>query len=243
MLLICKNLLPPGRGLYEAVHERVEGDVLSVRERIRDGSALEAVAAESGVLPSTVTDDLCEEEIDRFATTVQYAALQCGYAPDDPCLHWFQRHLIEEFWPSVTALINFEAEFLEPVGRTMIEHGRSKAFLEIQEHLGSPSHAERKDWTALPMAYVRDFEALSTEDDRSLMVARLEELVVKALDQLDLGKAHSAMRTIAQIQGLTFQDEDRAQRQFALLFAQAHERSDERAIVRESNVTKQLTAG
>ena len=128
------------------------------------------------------------------------------------------------------------------MGKIAVDQGRAKAFSEMQEILGTPGQAERKDWTGLPLAYVRDFQGLTTDDDRTLMIARLEELVVKSLEQLDLGKAHSAMRTIAQIQGLTFQDEERSQRQFALLFANAHERSNEHSIVRDTEVTRKLTA-
>lgn len=242
MVLVAKNLLPPGRGLYETVEERVEGDILLAREKLRERSALEAVRVEAGALPSTFTDELDEEERSALAGVFQYAALQAGYDPGDPCLHWFKDDLIEEFWPSMTALINFESELLELSGKVAIADGRAKAFLEMQKKLGRPSHAERKDWTSLPMAYVRDFQGMSTDDDRTLMVARLEDVVTRSMDALDLGKALAGLRAIAQIQGLTFQDDERSNRQFALLFARAHERNDELAIVRDSPVTKQLTA-
>lgn len=243
MVLVAKNLLPPGKGLYEAVEERLEGDILTARDKIRERSSLEAVRVEAGSLPTAFTDELDEDETERLAGVFQYAALQAGYEPDDPCLHWFRDDLIEEFWPSLTALMNFEAELLEAAGKVAIADGRAKAFLEMQKKLGRPSHAERKDWTALPMAYVRDFQGMSTEDDRTLMVARLEDIVTRAVDALDLGKALAGLRSIAQIQGLTFQDEERSNRQFALLFAKAHERNDELAVVRDSAVTKRLTAG
>ena len=86
--------------------------MLSARERIRSGSALAAIQFEAGNLPTTITDDLEPDEIEQLATTLQYAALQCGYAPDDPCLHWFQHTLLKEFWPPLSALLMFETDLL-----------------------------------------------------------------------------------------------------------------------------------
>ena len=241
-MLIAKALIAPGRGIYEAVDEHVEGDLLTHRAPIRDDSSLEAIRLEAGSLPTVPSDDLTDDECEQLATTHLYAALQAGYDPADPCLHWFRPDMIEEFFPSTEQLLRFESSILKTCGDLMVKRTRALAYEQLCKELGDPSLAERKDWTALPMSYVRDFEAMSTEDDRALMVARLEEAIRQSLDQLDLGKALQGMRHLAQVQSLMFQDTERSQREFALLFNQQSERSNALATPRESPITRKLTA-
>lgn len=227
-MLISKNLLEPGRALFEAIAERLEGDILTHPEPIREGTALEAVRAECGTIP-TAPDPEKPDTTEAVSVQHLYAAIQAGYTPNDPALFWLQPAHIEEFFPSCEALLRLETELLCDIGEVLVKDGRARAFQRLQELIGTPGQVERRDWASLAMAHIRDFQSLDTEDERRLMVARLDELARDAREQLDLGKALSALRMMAQIQGLTFQDKDREHRAFALLFNSTPERSEELA--------------
>jgi len=242
IILIAKTLIGPGKGLFEGLQERMEGDIFTHREPIRSGSSLEAIREEAGALPTLIADDITDDEIVRLSAVHMYAAIQAGYDPSNKCLHWFRPDMIEEFLPNMDHLLAFESALLRDCGDLLIKKSRATAYDRIREHLGDPGVIERRDWTSLPMASVRDFEALTTEDDRALMVARLEHLTQEAIEQLDLGKALQAQRALSQVQSLTFQDTERAQREFAILFNQQNERSDELAISRDSPVLRRLQA-
>lgn len=226
-----KGLLSPGQSLYEVDVEKVEGSALSHRAFINANTPLEAIASEAGRLPTVVADDLLPEEVKDFASQHLYAALQAGYDPNDECLHWFHPDFIEEFLPSTYELLELEAGLIQRAGELLVSKGRMPAVRYLTKVLGLPSAIERKDWNALPMAYVRDFLETSTEDSRSLMIARVELLARKAEDELDLKTQMAAAKLISQIQGLLFNDLDaKSQRMLALLFAQGSARSMDQAL-------------
>jgi hypothetical protein len=221
--------------------ERIEGDVLSQRASIHQDTALGAIAGDSGELPSLVCDGLQADEVTAFATQHLYAAIQAGYDPNDECLHWFHPDHIEEFLPNLEQLLNLEYGLLQRAGKRLVSKGRIVAIRSLQRELGLPSAHERRDWGALPAAYVRDFLETTTDDDRSLTVARLELIARKAQNEMDLKTELNAVKLIAQIKGLMFNDLDgRNQKALAALFATAAPRSADLAIVNDSEVTRKL---
>lgn len=240
--LLSKGLLSPGESLYEAVVEKFDGDILTQRASVRQDSTLGAIAGEAHDLPTVATDDLSPDETKSFAAHLLYAAIQAGYDPNDECLHWFHPDLIEEFWPSAELLLRFEERFLQRVGKVLVSRGRQRAMNALTKVLGEPASCERKDWGALPMAYVRNFLEGTTEDDRTLVVARLEVIASKARNELDLKTEMQAVKMIAQVKGLLFNDADgRSQRALAMLFAGGGTRSLESAVVRDTAETRKLT--
>ena len=242
LVLLSKRLINPGESLYEAVIERLDGDVLTQRAAIAQDSPLGAIAGDVTDLPTVVIDEMKPEEVKDFASQHLYAAIQAGYDPNDECLHWFHPDLIEDFWPTPELLLRFESSFLQRIGRVLVSKGRAAGLRSLTRVLGDPSSVERKDWGALPMAYVRDFLESTTDDDRSLIVARLEIMAAKARQELDLKTELQAVKLIAQVKGLLFNDlEGRNQKALAMLFAQAGSRSVEQAVIRDNSVTKELS--
>jgi len=225
-LLICKELLNPGQSLHEAVLSRVDGDVLATRARISSASVFSDISSEAGILPTAPQDDSSPEEVEKIATSHGYAAIELGYEPEDPCLHWFKADQIQEFFPSTQALIEFEVELIEAAGKSLVRDGRIAAAQRIKNALGTPSVMERKDWTALPASYLRDYSSLPTEDDRALMLARLERIAAKARESLDIRTELSAMNAMARVQGLTFADDTKSQRELVLLLGNRGGRPD-----------------
>lgn len=219
-ILACKRLLFPGRALNEAIDERLEGDLLTLPAPIETTSMLGAIAADASPLPSVPTPNLGPDAIQRLATLHGFAALQCGLAPDDECLHWFQAPFIATFFPSQEALLTFENDLLIRIGKRMISKGKQATLALMTRIFGEPSHWERRDWLSLPLAYVRNFASESIEDDRTLMEARLESISNRARQALDLRTELAASRELSAIKGLRFQDDEAKQRQYAILLAQ-----------------------
>lgn len=220
-ILSCKRLLFPGRSIGESIDERLEGDLLSLPAPIEPTSMLGAVADEAGALPTIPTPALDDEAIQRLATVHGFAALQCGMAPDDECLHWFQAPHLATYFPSQEALLAFENALLVRIGKRMISKGKQATLALMTKVFGPPSHWERRDWLSLPLAYVRDFSSESIEDDRTLMEARLESITNRARQALDLRTELAASRELSAIKGLRFQDDEAKQRQYAILLAQS----------------------
>lgn len=192
-------------------------------DRVQRLDATSALGALSDLqVPTLMPEDgrrLSADEVQDMATLHGYAALQVGFDPEDPCLHWFQAELIEEFLPTPQALLLFEDRLLRRVGRALVQGGRQRAMDALERLLGPVSLHERRDWSALPIGRLRDMQGTQTEDDRALMVARLEELALRATDALDVRAALSILRQIAAVQGLTFQDQDKKQKELLLLLS------------------------
>lgn len=146
-----------------------------------------------------------------------YTALQIGLHPDDPCLEWLQD---ETVFPVKEALLEFELEFLDAAGPKLRSRGRQQAFRCLEGFLGPVSRLERRDYMALPFAWVREMSAASTDDDRMLVSLRLDSVIQRAQNGLDLRVELAAIREQASIQGLKYQDPERGNRDLLQLFRQ-----------------------
>lgn len=225
-LLLAKELLDPGQSLYESVIVRVDENLLAIEKKISHSSALAAIADEAGHLPTAPKDDSSPEDVEKIATSHGYAALQLGYEINDPCLHWLHKDLIQEFFPSLQQLLAFEFDLIQAVGIVTVRDGRMAGMLWLNRMLGEVSHLERKDWSGLANAYLRDFSTASTEDDRLLMVARLEDIASRARGALDTRTELAAANALAKVQGLAFIDDTKSQREMVLLLGNRQERQD-----------------
>lgn len=149
------------------------------------------------------------------------AAFAIGIDPNDECLHWFHEELLPDFLPTPAQLVRFEDRLLRKVSKVLIDHGRHRTLEIMEKRLGEAGPAERRDWIGIATAPVRDLATLSTDDDRVIMVARLERLIRKAEAALDVRLAASISRQLAAVQGLTFQDQDQKQKELLLLLSQS----------------------
>lgn len=224
-LLACKGLLQPGQSIHEATIEQSQ-DVLRVWNVVHGSSVLAALAPQ-GSLPTVPVQEMTEEEIARLAACHMAAADQLGLA-DLPACRWLQNDTFLELFPTAEAILEFEDRVVERAGKRLLRRGRLAAGAWLAKVLGRPSLAERKDWSVLPMSAVRaSSQSFGTEDDRLLMVARLERMLQQAQGSLDLRLELAAMRELAKVQGLTFLDDTANQR--ALLQLYAARKGDEHA--------------
>lgn len=148
-----------------------------------------------------------------------YTALQIGIDPDDPVLHWLETPHFLTFFPEPEALLDFEAQFLPILGRALIASGRHTALRRAQGIVGPISQMERRDFLSLPYAYLREVSEVSSLEERTLAVARLEAVAHRAKNSLDPRVELAALRQISTLQGLNFQDPDKGHREMILLLA------------------------
>lgn len=153
-----------------------------------------------------------------------YTALQLELDPDDPLFHWLEGERLEEFWPTQAALLRYEARLLKTVGKKLLDGGRLAAFELMEGIVGTAGGMERRDLMALPFAYSREMSSVSTDDDRSVMIGRLEKLANRAKVALDLRVEHAVLRSLATVQGLHAVDGDKSQRELVLLLGQPRNR-------------------
>jgi hypothetical protein len=168
-------------------------------------------------LPTVPTQETTQEEANRLANAHGFTALKLGLDPDDPCLHWFAPEHFLEFFPSAQELLAFEDGLLRYIGRAMVTKGQMVAMARLEKVFGQCSTYERRDWTGLMRAYARDFVSTDTEDDRQVMILRLEGIIRKAQEALDLKTELSAVRQLQAIQGLLFQDQEKTSRETQVL--------------------------
>lgn len=207
-LLAQKNLLTIGQGLNE-LDDLTFTSLLPIQ---REGSPFK-----DSQLPVSPSEETTPEEFEQIRTMHGYTALQIDIHPDDPCLQWLEDI---EYFPAPEDLLRFELEFLALAGQALLHYGRQGAFTVLERFLGPVSRLERRDLMALPFAWVREMKAASTDDDRMLANLRLDSIILRAQDSLDLRVELAAIREQARIQGLTFQDEDRKNRDLLQLFRQ-----------------------
>lgn len=224
-ILMSRFCLVEGQTLNESFYENTKNIFESTAAFSRN-SILDILNKPQGT-PALPRKDSSPTEIEDISIMHGYVAMRLGYSPGDPCLHWFDRALISEWMPSAEQLLRYEAELVTDAGEVLVSKGRIGAMCRLSDILGKPSAPERSDWAALPMAYVRDLAVTTTEDDRALMVARLEDLAQKAQNNLDLKTELTALRTLATIQGLTFFDDNKSEREMLHFFKS---RSPERSI-------------
>lgn len=147
------------------------------------------------------------------------AAIEIGVDPEDEVLFWLGKDQILAVFPPLQELIALEAEAIEVSSRFLTAKSRSAALQALERIFGKLHHLERPDFGRLPYAPLVDYASTTPEEDRALMVARLERLAARAREALDIRTEAAVLRSIAQIQGLTYQDVDNEQRNMRQLFA------------------------
>lgn len=230
-LLICRLLLPVGQSLTRRAAEAGEANLFHLLAPIASNTVLSSLGV---VMPHPIATlphpEMDDQEIAELANAHITAAMRVGYSLDDPCLAWFDKKCFREFCPSSEALLEFDAKLVTLGGSLAVLEGKGRTLQWLTDVFGHVSAAERQDWIGIPVDYVRDFTSMSTDDERALMVARLETVAHNAKEALDSRTELMALRLIASVQGLTFADEGRSQRELLqLLGAARSERSLEAA--------------
>lgn len=240
-MAISRGLVRVGRSLSEEIEASAHSKAhpLLTARAFAQGSPLDFGEAVPP-LPC-LAEGLQPDQLEHLSVLYKTVLEEIGYERSDLALHWFRSDLIGEFLPTVDELLCFEHELLEHAGTEVVNGTRFEAYKKVCEVLGAPSRHERRDWTALPVAFVRDFEALSMDDDRALMVSRLERIAREAADALDIGKALQAQNALARVQSLTFQDDTRGQKMLAQIFGSQAERSSDAAVQRDTPLTRKLS--
>lgn len=145
-------------------------------------------------------------------------AIELGIDPEDPVLFWFDQDRLLETQLTLTGLVDFESELLTYSSKKLVI-GRLKARDAIEKVLGRLHIAERVDYQRLSFAPLVEASDAAIEEERALMVARLESVARRARQSLDIRTELATYRSIAQILGLTFQDTDQTQRHMRELFS------------------------
>lgn len=219
-ILLCRHLLPTG----QAIGLAIETEEIHRATSIDPASVLRDVEPWLRGLPAVPPTSITPEDAERLANAHGYVAVRLGYDPEDPCLFWLEPKHFLEFFPSTEELRIFEDSFLRVIAKTLIRRGAIAAMERMEKVLGKPSLYERRDWVALQRAYLRDFVSTNTEDDRQLMIMRLEKMFIDAEEALDVKARASILRTLAAVQGLTFQDAEKSSRELQILLSQQRPR-------------------
>ena len=220
-ILIARHLLPAGSAFQELPWDTT-GRVVP----IDPSTPLRDAGAFLNGRPTLPDVRSSPDEIVALAKGHCLVALLLGADPDDPALHWFQEDHFEEFYPTFFEMLAYEAALLKNVGRVLVNRGRTYAFKRLERVFGEPSVFERRDWAALPVNYLREFASNSTEEDRMLMVARLESIADRARRSLDVRLEAQCARALASILGLTFQDDEKKKKELFMLLNKAPERDE-----------------
>ena len=242
LLLLTRRLLNPGQSLNEAVQELVSADLLDIQAPFDPTTVMAPIGTLVGSIPTLPHKESEPKERQAIATAHAAAAVKLGYDPDDPVLAWMQPETFERCFPDTRELLVFDAEIVAAAGEQMVARGRAAASALLMCALGKPSTIERKDWASLPMSYLRDFSATSTDDDRTLMVARLEDIASRAKNSLDIRTELMALRMVATVQGLSFADESKGQRELLLLLGNRTRERSLQAAKSPHSVPRQITA-
>lgn len=230
-LLICRLLLQQGVSLTREAARCGEANLFQLQAPIASNTMLSSLAVlmpqPIATLPHPEMDD---EEVAQLANAHFTAAMRLGYDHEDPCLRWMDPKCFRELCPSSKALLDFDSQLVTLGGSLAVLEGKGRALQWMTDVFGFVSSAEREDWLGIPIDYVRDFLSMSTDDERALMTARLESVAHAADEALDTRTKLMALRLIASVQGLTFADEGRSQRELLQLLGSARtERSLEAA--------------
>lgn len=168
------------------------------------------------VAPTPPTD---AADIPAVAGLHGAVAIELGVDPEDPVLFWFDEDQILDHFPTMTMLVDFEMRMVSWAGDKLLSGSRTAARQAITDTFGVLSVGEQADFVRLAYASLADYTATSADEDRALMVARLERVARRAKESMDIRTELAAYRTIAQIQGLTFQDVDQTQKHMRELFS------------------------
>lgn len=199
--LLNRRLIPPGQPLRE------------------DRDAIKRAASVS-IDPTSVLAPF-GDPLEPVAT-----AIFLGIQPEDPVLHWFGFH---EFAPSEESLLDFESELIAYAGKALLRGGKLAAHARMERIFGRCHHAETRDWVNLPVAYAREFSSMNEEDDRTIMLARLESVRKRCEAALDLRGEMAALRTMSQVAGLLIKQDGKEEREMERALSVAPPRSLELA--------------
>lgn len=106
------------------------------------------------------------------------------------------------------------------MSQSLVRKGKEYAIKAAEGMVGDLTALERRDFGALSYSQVREGASASVEDDRQLMVARLERTVRRAARALDIRLELAAQRELAKVQGLHTADAERGNRELVLLLNQ-----------------------
>jgi len=222
VLLICRLLLKQGSSLTRAYAEAGDSNLFYVQAPVSSSSILSSLSVSIGgpiaTLPHPAASD---DEVAMLANAHFAAALRIGYDPADPCLRWMHPSCFRELCPEPRALLALDERIVTLGGSLGAIEGKAQTMQWLLDVFGHVSAAERQDWIGITVDYVRDFLSMSTDDERALMVSRLEAIAIAARDALDVRTELAATRLVASVLGLTFADEGRSQRELLQLLGAA----------------------
>ena len=147
-----------------------------------------------------------------------FVALELGEPDDSDLLFFLETSRILEHFPSMETFIDFERQLVEYAGARLANGNRPGCQKAITAVFGKLCHAESAVIMRLPFAYLKQYTVSTPAEDRALMVARLERAARRAAASMDTRTEVAVLRSIAQIQGLTYQDVDNEQRNLREIF-------------------------
>lgn len=113
----------------------------------------------------------------------------------------FDPRLTRLLWPSPAEVVAFEFALVRHIAREL----RTKSFFKIEEDLQREFGFSLTEATAvrrMAVSYIADYGAITTEEARGLLIARLEDLYEEARSQFDAQGALRAAKLEALILGL-----------------------------------------
>lgn len=219
------------RAILRARHLLGEGQTLAgaasqTRQLLRQTFPLDpsdpligfAVGLDDDRPPTAPFPDL-PQHTERVGALHTLTAIELGTDPEDLVLFWFGKDHVLDAFPTIDRLIAFEAQFVDYAHKFLTKKSRQAAIAATEKVFGRLHFLERPDFARLPYSPLVEFASTTPEEDRALMVSRLERLAARARDSLDIRTEAAVLRSIAQIQGLTYQDVDNEKRNFREVLA------------------------
>lgn len=110
-------------------------------------------------------------------------------------------------WPSVLQIISLETMLVEETLRLLVEESLAQTMRELKQDYNF-STVECNELIKLARACALEVSEGDIDEDRSLMVMRLESFVKRARDSIDLRAELAGLKQLALIQGLSRSDLD-----------------------------------
>ena len=105
-------------------------------------------------------------------------------------------------WPDLAMLFVYEGLLVDDILETMIQNGQHRARRLLVEQHGFKPH-EIAGLLKLAKLEARDRMEADIEEDRAILTIRLEELIERAKESLDLRVELGALKQLAIVQGVT----------------------------------------